>query len=67
MTTGVMKKVTVNAECRLKDVEEGRFSAFIFPAFTFAVCAGVLLFYPIDKRTEIEMTNELAERRERYV
>jgi len=38
----------------------------IFPAFTFAVCAGVMLFYEIDKRTEIQMTNELAERREGY-
>jgi Na+/melibiose symporter-like transporter len=43
-----------------------RYTMSVFPAVTFAVCAGVLLFYAIDKRTEIQMTNELAERRRQY-
>jgi Na+/melibiose symporter-like transporter len=38
----------------------------IFPAFTFAICAGTLLFYGIDKRTEIAMTTELEARRQKY-
>jgi Na+/melibiose symporter-like transporter len=43
-----------------------RLTMSAFPAFTFAVCAGVLLFYGIDKATEIRMTNDLAERRKQY-
>ena len=38
----------------------------VFPAITFAICAGVLLFYEIDKSTEITMTDELAARRKQY-
>jgi sugar (glycoside-pentoside-hexuronide) transporter len=38
----------------------------IFPAATFAICAIVLLFYGIDKGTEIRMTDELAARRKQY-
>ena len=38
----------------------------VFPAITFAICAACLFFYAIDKRTEIQMTNELAERRRGY-
>jgi len=37
-----------------------------FPAITFAMCAGCLFFYAIDKRTEIQMTSELAVRRQKY-
>ena len=37
-----------------------------FPAITFAMCAACLFFYAIDKRTEIQMTNELAVRRQNY-
>jgi Na+/melibiose symporter-like transporter len=43
-----------------------RFTMSIFPAITFAICAVCLLFYGIDKRTEIQMTSELAERRRQY-
>ena len=43
-----------------------RYAMGLFPAITFAICAGVLLFYAIDKRTEIEMTDELARRRKQY-
>jgi Na+/melibiose symporter-like transporter len=38
----------------------------VFPAVTFAICAACLFFYAIDKRTEIEMTDELADRRRQY-
>jgi GPH family glycoside/pentoside/hexuronide:cation symporter len=38
----------------------------IFPAVTFAICAACLFFYTIDKRCEIQMTTELAERRRQY-
>jgi sugar (glycoside-pentoside-hexuronide) transporter len=43
-----------------------RYTMTIFPAFTFALCIVCLLFYRIDKRTEIRMTDELAERRKKY-
>jgi len=43
-----------------------RYTMSVFPAVTFAICAVVLLFYGIDKRTEIQMTDELAERRRQY-
>ncbi len=43
-----------------------RYTMSVFPAVTFAICAFVLLFYAIDKRTEIQMTDELAERRKQY-
>jgi GPH family glycoside/pentoside/hexuronide:cation symporter len=35
----------------------------LYPAITFAICAAILLFYPIDLRAEIQITDELAERR----
>lgn len=38
----------------------------IFPAITFAICAAVLFFYPLSKKLEIQITNELAERRKNY-
>ena len=38
----------------------------IFPALTFALCAVCLMFYSIDKKTEILITRELAERRKGY-
>ena len=38
----------------------------VFPAVTFALCAVTLLFYKINKQTEIQMTVELAERRKAY-
>jgi Na+/melibiose symporter-like transporter len=43
-----------------------RLTMSVFPAVTFAICAGCLFFYSIDKRTEIAMTDELAERRRQY-
>jgi glycoside/pentoside/hexuronide:cation symporter, GPH family len=43
-----------------------RLTMSVFPALTFAVCAVCLLFYSIDKRCEIQMTNELGERRKQY-
>jgi len=38
----------------------------IFPALTFAVCAVLLMFYPINKKLEVQITDELAERRKSY-
>jgi Na+/melibiose symporter-like transporter len=43
-----------------------RLTMSLFPAITFAICAACLLFYSIDKRREIQMTSELAERRKAY-
>lgn len=43
-----------------------RFTMSVFPAITFAICAVCLFFYRIDKRCEIEMTDELAARRKQY-
>jgi Na+/melibiose symporter-like transporter len=43
-----------------------RLTMSVFPAVTFAICAVCLFFYAIDKRTEIQMTNELAERRRQF-
>jgi Na+/melibiose symporter-like transporter len=43
-----------------------RLTMSVFPAVTFAICAVCLLFYGIDKGREIQMTNELAERRKQY-
>jgi Na+/melibiose symporter-like transporter len=35
----------------------------LYPAVTFAICAVILFFYRINKRAEIQITDELAERR----
>lgn len=43
-----------------------RYTMSIFPAITFAICAGCLLFYRIDKAAEIRITDELAERRKGF-
>jgi Na+/melibiose symporter-like transporter len=43
-----------------------RLTMSVFPALTFAICAVCLLFYSIDKKAEIRMTDELAERRKGY-
>ncbi len=43
-----------------------RYMMSVIPAVTFALCAVCLLFYAIDKRTEIRMTDELNERRKQY-
>lgn len=38
----------------------------VFPAVTFAICVICLFFYRIDKKLEIEITDELTDRRRRY-
>ncbi len=38
----------------------------VFPAITFGVCVVCLFFYSIDKQAEIQITNELAERRKAF-
>lgn len=43
-----------------------RFTMSIFPAVTFALCVVCLFFYSITKRTEVQITDELAERRRKY-
>ena len=43
-----------------------RYTMSIFPAITFAICAVCLFFYAIDKRGEIQMAGELAERRKGF-
>jgi GPH family glycoside/pentoside/hexuronide:cation symporter len=55
-----------NAEQTPRALDGIRYTMTIFPAITFAICAVCLFFYRIDKRTEIEMTDELAERRKKY-
>ena len=42
-----------------------RFTMSLFPAATFAVCVACLFFYPISKHLEIQMTDDLAERRKK--
>jgi glycoside/pentoside/hexuronide:cation symporter, GPH family len=43
-----------------------KLTASIFPAITFAVAVVCLFFYKIDKRLEIQITDDLAERRRMY-
>jgi Na+/melibiose symporter-like transporter len=43
-----------------------RWMMSIFPAIPFFIGVGVLFLYKIDKRTEIQMTEELIERRKTY-
>ncbi|HMK31178.1 MAG TPA: MFS transporter [Terriglobales bacterium] len=43
-----------------------RLTMSIFPAITFALCILCLWFYSIDKRMEIQITQELDERRKKY-
>jgi Na+/melibiose symporter-like transporter len=43
-----------------------RLTMSVFPAITFAICAVCLFFYAIDKKTEIQMTDELALRRRQF-
>ena len=44
-----------------------RYTMSVFPAVAFAICAACLLFYGIDRRAETQITEELAERRKRYI
>ena len=43
-----------------------RLTMSVFPAIGFALCAGCLFFYSIDKAAEIRITKELSERRKLY-
>ena len=43
-----------------------RYTMSVLPALGFAVCGACLFFYAIDKRTELEIAGELAERRRQY-
>jgi glycoside/pentoside/hexuronide:cation symporter, GPH family len=43
-----------------------KLTASIFPAITFAIAVVCLFFYRIDKRLEIQITDDLAERRRAY-
>ncbi len=40
-----------------------RLTMSIFPAVTFAICAGILFFYSINREAEVRITDELFERR----
>jgi sugar (glycoside-pentoside-hexuronide) transporter len=44
-----------------------RYSASIFPAIAFVLCALCLYFYRIDKAQELEMSRDLTERRNAFV
>jgi len=44
-----------------------RMTASIYPAIGFALCTACLIFYRIDKTTELEMSAELTERRATFV
>jgi GPH family glycoside/pentoside/hexuronide:cation symporter len=43
-----------------------RLTMSIFPAVTFGICIVCLFFYKINKQTEIQITDELAERRKAF-
>jgi Na+/melibiose symporter-like transporter len=43
-----------------------RLTMSIFPAITFGICVVCLFCYRINKQTEIQMTDELAERRKEF-
>lgn len=43
-----------------------RLTMSLFPAITFGICAVVLFFYQINKQTEIQITEELTERRKAF-
>jgi Na+/melibiose symporter-like transporter len=43
-----------------------RLTASIFPAIPFAIGIILLLFYKINKQMEVQMQNELTERRKQY-
>ena len=43
-----------------------KLTASVFPAITFALAVVCLFFYRIDKQLEIQITDDLAERRRRY-
>jgi len=55
-----------NVEQSARALEGIRLMASVFPAITFALSVGCLFFYRIDKRLEITITQDLAERRKAY-
>ena len=55
-----------NVEQTERALQGIKLTASVFPAITFAICVVCLFFYRIDKRLEIEITDELAERRRLY-
>jgi sugar (glycoside-pentoside-hexuronide) transporter len=55
-----------NAEQSARALDGIRMMASIFPAIAFALCIVCLFFYRIDRRMEIELTTELAERRKGF-
>jgi GPH family glycoside/pentoside/hexuronide:cation symporter len=55
-----------NAEQTTAALDGIRLTMSLFPALTFALCAVTLFFYKINKQTEIQITDELAERRKAY-
>ena len=55
-----------NAVQSAKALQGIKLAMSLFPAATFALCVICLLFYGISKKTEIEMTDALAQRRKGY-
>jgi Na+/melibiose symporter-like transporter len=52
-----------NVDQTARTLDGIRYTMSIFPAITFAICAACLFFYSIDKKAEIRITDDLAERR----
>jgi len=55
-----------NVEQTERALQGIKLTASIFPAITFALCVVCLFLYRIDKTLEVEITDELAERRRLY-
>jgi len=55
-----------NAAQSARALEGIRMAASIFPAIAFALCVVCLFFYRIDRRMEIQLTTELANRRKQF-
>jgi len=55
-----------NVEQAERALQGIRLTVSVFPAITFAICIGCLFFYRIDKKLEVKITDELAERRRLY-
>ena len=55
-----------NVEQTERALQGIKLTASVFPAVTFAICVVCLFFYRIDKKLEIEITDELAERRRMF-
>ena len=55
-----------NVEQTERALQGIKLTVSVFPAITFAICVACLFFYRIDRKLEIEITDELAERRRQY-